>query len=203
MNPNNTQIQEKDAIDIMALFFAVLSYRWIIITSISIFSIIGIAFNSYRQDIFQTNASIIVSEDQSDPSSFINNNEYQFLYNNNLESEDHASIFKSTLILKQVVEKLDLNYRFQKKNTWRSNKVLTKESLPFEIVFKDETSQKQCIIKYQKENVIIEINDNTFSFSKKENIIENSIFKYKTKILNNTIKGTYFIDQFTRTSFEC
>ena len=24
---------------------------------------------------------------------------------------------------------------------------------PFEIVFKDETSQKQCIIKYQKENV--------------------------------------------------
>ena len=197
MNPNNPQIQEEDAIDIMALFFAVLSHRWIIITSIAIFSIIGVAFNSYRQDIFQTNASIIVSEDQSDPSSFINNNEYQFLYNNNLESEDHASIFKSTLILKQVVEKLDLNYRFQKKNTWKSNKVLTKESLPFEIIFKDETSQKQCIIKYQKENVIIEINDNTFSFSKKENIIENSIFKYKTKILNSIIQGTYIIDQFT------
>lgn len=118
MNPNNPQIQEEeeeDALDIMALFFAVLSHRWIIITSIAIFSIIGVAFNSYRQDIFQTNASIIVSEDQSDPSSFINNNEYQFLYNNNLESEDHASIFKSTLILKQVVEKLDLNYRYQKK----------------------------------------------------------------------------------------
>ena len=197
MNPNNPHIQEEDAIDVMALFFAVLSHRWIIITSITIFSIIGIAFNSYRRDIFQTNATIMVSEDQSDPSSFINNNEYQFLYNNKLESEDHASIFKSTLILKQVVEKLDLNYRFQKKYTWKSNKVLTKESLPFEIVFKDETSQKQCIIKYQKENVIIEINDNTFSFSKKENIIENSIFKYKTKILNNIIQGTYIIDQFT------
>ena len=78
----NPQIQKEgeDPIDIMALFFAVLSHRWIIITSIAIFSIIGIAFNSYRQDIFQTNASIIVSEDQSDPSSFINNNEYQFLY---------------------------------------------------------------------------------------------------------------------------
>ena len=197
MNPNNPHIQEEDAIDVMALFFAVLSHRWIIITSITIFSIIGIAFNSYRRDIFQTNATIMVSEDQSDPSSFINNNEYQFLYNNKLESEDHASIFKSTLILKQVVEKLDLNYRFQKKYTWKSNKVLTKESLPFEIVFKDETSQKQCIIKYQKENVIIEINDNTFSFSKKESIIENSIFKYKRKILNNIIQGTYIIDQFT------
>ena len=101
------------------------------------------------------------------------------------------------MILKQVVEKLDLNYRFQKKHTWKSNEVLTKESLPFEIVFKDETSQKHCIIKYQKENVIIEINDNTFSFSKKESIIENSIFKYKTKILNNIIQGTYIIDQFT------
>ena len=141
MNPNNSQIQKEDAVDMMALFFAVLSHRWIIITSIAIFSIIGIAFNSYRQDIFQTNASIIVNEDQSDPSSFINNNEYQFLYNNNLENEDHASIFKSTLILKQVIEKLDLNYRFQKKNTWKSNKVLTKESLPFEIIFKDETAQ--------------------------------------------------------------
>ena len=197
MNPNNPQIQEEDAIDVIALFFAVLSQRWIIITSITIFSIIGIAFNSYRRDIFQTNATIMVSEDQSDPSSFINNNEYQFLYNNKLESEDHISVFKSTLILKQVVEKLDLNYRFQKKYTWKSNKVLTKESLPFEIVFKDETSQKQCIIKYQKENVIIEINDNTFSFSKKESIIENSIFKYKTKILNNIIQGTYIIDQLT------
>ena len=98
MNPNNPQIQEEDAIDVIALFFAVLSQRWIIITSITIFSIIGIAFNSYRRDIFQTNATIMVSEDQSDPSSFINNNEYQFLYNNKLESEDHASIFKSTLI---------------------------------------------------------------------------------------------------------
>ena len=114
MNPNNPQIQEEDAIDAIALFFAVLSHRWVIITSITIFSIIGVAFNSYRQDIFQTHATIIVSEDQSDPSSFINNNEYQFLYNNKLDSEDHASIFKSTLILKQVVEKLDLNYRFQK-----------------------------------------------------------------------------------------
>ena len=85
MNPNNPHIQEEDAIDVMALFFAVLSHRWIIITSITIFSIIGIAFNSYRRDIFQTNATIMVSEDQSDPSSFINNNEYQFLYNNKLE----------------------------------------------------------------------------------------------------------------------
>ena len=197
MNPNNPQIQEEDAVDIMAMFFAVLSHRWIIITSIVIFSTIGIAFNYQRSDVFQTNATIIVNEDQSDPSSFINNNEYQFLYNNKLESEDHASIFKSTLILKQVVENLGLNYRFKKKHTWKSNKVLTKESLPFEIVFKDESFQKQCIIIFQKENVIININDNTFSFSQKENIIENSIFKYKTKISNNEIKGTYIIDQFT------
>jgi uncharacterized protein involved in exopolysaccharide biosynthesis len=199
MNTNNLQIieEENDPIDTMALLFAVLSHRWIIITSLIIFATIGIVFNSHRADIFQTNASIIVSEDQSDPSSFINNNEYQFLYNNNLESKDHASIFKSTLILKQVVEKLDLNYRFHKKNTWQSNKLLTKESLPFEIVFKNESFQKKCIITYQKENVIIKINDNTFSFSQKENTIENSIFKYKAKILNNRIKGTYIIDQFT------
>ena len=173
MNPNNPNIQEEDAIDVMALFFAVLSHRWIIITSITIFSIIGIAFNSYRRDIFQTNATIMVSEDQSDPSSFINNNEYQFLYNNKIDSEDQVSIFKSTLILNKVVEKLGINYRYFKKNRWKANELLTKESLPFEFVLKETNTENKCIIRYNKENVIIKINDHTFSFSKNKNEYEN------------------------------
>ena len=105
-----------------------------------IFAIIGSLYNYYKQDIYKTNATLLISEDQSDPSSFINNNEYQFLYNNNLENEDQVSVFKSTLILNEVVEKLGLNYRYFKENTWKANQVLTKESLPFDFVFKNHHS---------------------------------------------------------------
>ena len=110
METNNGHTQE-DQIDIIEILFTILSQRFLIISSLIIFIFLGIIYNYYHQDIFKTNATLLISEDQSDPSSFINNNEYQFLYNNKIESEDQVSIFKSTLILNKVVENLGINYR--------------------------------------------------------------------------------------------
>jgi len=126
METNNGHTQE-DQIDIIEILFTILSQRFLIISSLIIFIFLGIIYNYYHQDIFKTNATLLISEDQSDPSSFINNNEYQFLYNNKIESEDQVSIFKSTLILNKVVENLGFNYRYFKKNTWKANELLTKE----------------------------------------------------------------------------
>ena len=193
---NQHNITEEDSIDIIAILFTVLSNRWIIIISVTIFTIFGFSYTYYQQEIFKTYSTLFIDEDQSDASSFINNNEFQFLSNNSLDSEDHASLFKSTLVLKKVVEKLDLNYRYFKKNIWKNNKLLTKESLPFEIVFKKRISENKCFIKYQKNNVIIKINEQTFSFSKNENIIENSLFIYKPKFLNHISQDTYIIEEF-------
>lgn len=195
-NYNQQNITEEDSIDIIAILFTLLSNRWIIIISVTIFTIFGFSYNYYQQEIFKTYSTLFIDEDQSDASSFINNNEFQFLSNNSLDSEDHASLFKSTLVLKKVVEKLDLNYRYFKKNIWKNNKLLTKESLPFEIVFKKRISENKCFIKYQKNNVIIKINEQTFSFSKNENIIENSLFIYKPKFLNHISQDTYIIEEF-------
>ena len=161
----NNQHKSEDEIDILEILFVLLSYRWLIFSSIIIFAIIGSLYNYYHQDIFKTNATLLISDDQSDPSSFINNNDYEFLYNNNLESEDQVSVFKSTLILNEVVEKLGLNYRYFKKNKWKTNEVLTKESLPFEFVFKKTKSNNNCTVSFSNENVIITINDQIFSFS--------------------------------------
>ena len=160
----------EDQTDLIEIIFTILSHRWLITSSIVIFSITGLVYNYYHHDIFKTYATLLVSEDQSDPSSFINNNEYQFLYNNNLKSQDQVSIFKSTLILNKVIEKLGINYRYFKKNKWKANKLLTKESLPFEFIFKQTITENKCSISYDKENVIIIINDNTFSFSKRERL---------------------------------
>ena len=116
MQTNNQHSQE-DHIDIIEILFTILSQRMLIISSLIVFTLFGIIYNYYHHDIFETNATILVSEDQTDPSSFINNNEYQFLYNNKLENKDQVSIFKSTLILNQIAEELGINYRYFKKNT--------------------------------------------------------------------------------------
>ena len=199
MMHTNKEHTNEDQIDIIEILFTILSQRFLIISSLIIFIFLGIMYNYYHQDIFKTNATLLISEDQSDPSSFINNNEYQFLYNNKIDSEDQVSIFKSTLILNKVVEKLGINYRYFKKNRWKANELLTKESLPFEFVLKETNTENKCIIRYNKENVIIKINEHTFSFSKNKNEFENSIFRYKTKYLNNVDQNTYLINQFNKT----
>ena len=198
MIQENKKRNNEDEIDILEILFVVLSHRWIIFISIIIFAVIGSLYNYYKQDVFKTSATLLISEDQSDPSSFINNNEYQFLYNNNLENEDQVSVFKSTLILNEVVEKLGLNYRFFKKNTWRANEVLTKESLPFDFVLKTTISNNKCSVSFNKESVIVKIDEKTFSFSKNKSEFENSIFRYRTKFLNYEDHNTYIINQFTK-----
>ena len=198
MIQENKKRNNEDEIDILEILFVVLSHRWIIFISIIIFAVIGSLYNYYKQDVFKTSATLLISEDQSDPSSFINNNEYQFLYNNNLENEDQVSVFKSTLILNEVVEKLGLNYKFLKKNTWRANEVLTKESLPFDFVLKTTISNNKCSVSFNKESVIVKIDEKTFSFSKNKSEFENSIFRYRTKFLNYEDHNTYIINQFTK-----
>ena len=197
METNNEHTNE-DQINIIEILFTILSQRFLIISSLIIFIFFGIIYNYYHQDIFKTNATLLISEDQSDPSSFINNNEYQFLYNNKIDNEDQVSIFKSTLILNRVVENLGANYRYFKKNRWKANELLTKESLPFEFVLKETNTENKCIIRYNKENVIIKINEHTFSFSKNKNEFENSIFRYKAKFLNYEDYNTYLINQFDK-----
>ena len=188
----------EDEIDLLEILFVVLSHRWIIFSSIIIFAIIGSLYNYYKQDIYKTNATLLISEDQKDPSSFINNNEYQFLYNNNLENEDQVSVFKSTLILNEVVEKLGLNYRYFKENTWKANQVLTKESLPFDFVLKTTMSYNKCSVSFNKESVIVKIDEKTFSFSKNKSEFENSMFRYRPKFLNYEDQNTYLINKYDK-----
>ena len=189
----NTQENETDIIEI---FFNILSQRWLIISTFMIFTLYGIIHINYREEIFKTNATLLISEEQSDASSFLNNNEYQFLYNNNVENEDQVSLFKSTLILNQVIERLGIDYKFYKKKTWKSNELLTKESLPFEIDFKKSIYKNNCFVRFSRESVTIEINDKIFSFSTNESKFENSIFVYKPKFLNYESQETYIIKQF-------
>ena len=198
MELSNQQTNE-DQINIIEILFSLLSQRFLIILSLIIFTFLGIIYNYYQPGMFQTNATLLITKDQSDPSSFLLNNENEFLYNKYIEGEDHASVFNSTLILNKVVENLDLNYRYFKKNKWKANELLTKESLPFEFYFKNEKTKNNCIVSFKKEQITIAINDKIFSFSSNESEFENSLFSYKTKFLNDVGQDTYIINQFDMT----
>ena len=190
------EYNKEDKIDYSKILFALLSQRFLIISLLILFTGVGVIYNYYQHEIFQTNATLLISKEQSDPSSFINNNDYQFLYNNEADSEDHVSVFKSTLVLNNVVEKLSLNYRYFKINKWKANKLLTKEALPFKFYFKNNKTENESSISFNKEIVIIKINDKSFSFSTNESEFENSLFSYKTKLFNDVGQDTYIIRQF-------
>ena len=80
MEYTNEQAGE-DQLDLLKIVFTLLSKRWLIISSVLVFSAIGIVYNYYHQEKFQTNTTLLISKDQSDPSSFINNNQYNWKKN--------------------------------------------------------------------------------------------------------------------------
>ena len=194
-NRNSQYYQEDEPIDITEILFTILSHRGVILASVITCTLIGITYNYYHNYTFKTNATLLVSKDQSDPSSFINNNEYQYLYDNKNAPIDHVAVFKSTIILNKVADDLDLNYRYYRKNLWKDNELIIKESLPFEIYFKQNISDNKCIISFKNKSVSIQINDKTFSFSINENEFENSIFAYKPKFLNYESQDTFIINK--------
>ena len=97
MQTNNQQTNE-DQINIIEILFSLLSQRLLIILSLIIFTFLGIIYNHYNPDVFTTSATVLITKDQSDPSSFLLNNENEFLYNKYVDREDHASVFKSCLL---------------------------------------------------------------------------------------------------------
>ena len=122
MELSNQQTNEEQ-MDVLGILLSILKYRLLIIISILIFFFLGIIYTHYHPDVFNTSATLLITKDESDPSSFLLNNENEFLYNKYIEGEDHASVFNSTLILNKVVENLDLNYRYFKKNKWKANEL--------------------------------------------------------------------------------
>ena len=97
-NKNNF---DDDEIDFIPLLIEIVRHRFKIILSVFIFSIFGLLYYNLSSDIYTTNATILITDNQSDPSSFINNNQYQYLFENNVDNEDQISLFKSSLILNQ------------------------------------------------------------------------------------------------------
>lgn len=189
-NKNNF---DDDEIDFIPLFIEIVRHRFIIILGVFIFSIFGVLYYKLSSDIYTTNATILINDSQSDPSSFINNNQYQYLFENNVDNEDHISLFKSSLILNQLVDDLNLDIKYYRKHLFKQDEQILKESLPFSIEFKNPSQETKYIVEYNNKDVKVTIDDLDFSFLKTNVEFQNKYFKYKLKDLKKTESKKYRI----------
>ena len=194
MSDMNNYDDNNDEFDFLEYFFILLSFRRLIFLIFTTISVIGIISYYYSSIIYTTNATLLVDKDQTDPSSFISNNEFEFINDISLENEDQISLFKSTSILNNVIEQTGINYKHYSKKRFKLKTLLNVESLPFVFSFKSEGNQNKAEIDINKNYVKVKINDEIFSFAKNKAEFENSLFKYKSKSLNH-IKNNNFIVQ--------
>ena len=195
---NKNQYDSGEELNLQQLLWAVLSYRWLIISSCILFTLIGILYSYYTPNTYTTNATLLLREDQSTASNFINENDFQFLFNNDRQDEDHISIFTSTIVLNDVVEKLDLKYEYYKMHILKQDEKLIKHTLPFELRFKDDKVNQTCVLRYAKDLVFIEINDKLYSFPKSQTKFDNSLFVYQKLSFSYEGEESYMIKKYTK-----
>ena len=159
MSDMNNYDDNNDEFDFLEYFFILLSFRRLIFLIFTTISVIGIISYYYSSIIYTTNATLLVDKDQTDPSSFISNNEFEFINDISLENEDQISLFKSTSILNNVIEQTGINYKHYSKKRFKLKTLLNVESLPFVFSFKSEGNQNKAEIDINKNYVKVKIND--------------------------------------------
>ena len=182
-----------DEIDFLPILIEIVRHRFKIILGVFIFSIFGLLYYNLSQDIYTTNATILITDNQSDPSSFINNNQYQYLFENNVDNEDQISLFQSSLILNELVDDLNLDIKYYRHNLFKQDEQILKESLPFSIEFKNPSLGTNYIVEYNNEEVKVILDDLDFSFLKTNVEFENKYFKYRLIDLKKTESKKYRI----------
>ena len=189
-NKNNFK---EDEIELIPILIEIVRHRFKIILGVFIFSIFGLLYYNLSQDIYTTNATILITDNQSDPSSFINNNQYQYLFENNVDNEDQISLFQSSLILNELVDDLNLDIKYYRHNLFKQDEQILKESLPFSIEFKNPSLGTNYIVEYNNEEVKVILDDLDFSFLKTNVEFENKYFKYRLIDLKKTESKKYRI----------
>ena len=155
---SNKELIQDYEIDLIQVFFDILSLRKWIIASLLVSIIIGTIFIYSSSETYKSNATLFFKEEESDPSSFISDNNYSFLFENSIKSQDQVSLISSSLILGNVVDNLSLENRYYINNKLKPNYELFEEELPFSIEFKENFDFDQCFIKINNQNIVFDIN---------------------------------------------
>ena len=195
---SNKERIDKDEIDLVQVFFDILSLRKWIIASLLLSIIIGTIFIYFSSETYKSNATLFFKDEESDPSNFISDKDYSFLFNNSIKEQDQVSLISSSLILGNVVDNLRLQNRYFINNKLKSNYELSQEELPFSIEFKENFDFDQCFIKINNQNIVFDINNKKISFPTTQKEIENSIFKFKAKENLNYLENNNYVIEYVK-----
>ena len=137
----------------------------------------------YSDRVYESSAQIQIKNSKSDPSSFLTQGSGIFNLDKSNNIKNDIAIISSQHILKQVVQKLNLQV---KTFTYGSlvgsinKKLQFKYLLPIDLIFKN--SEKNIKLKFEVENnqLVIFSNDSTFYLSKGE-VLDTNLFFIKPK----------------------
>jgi len=174
---NSNPLQEADSADIKKeigyyLFF----WPWFLLTTLIILAA-AFLFLRYSNTVYSSTAQIQIKTD-SDPASFLMTDLDPFNMDKVVVENDIALI-TSHHILKQVVQRLDLQYKVYSYGSIVgsiNSNLLFKNKLPIEVVIKD--SEKTKTFEFEVIDNILEISDNdsTYTLKKGEVLDQEDIY---------------------------
>ncbi|MCL1943727.1 MAG: polysaccharide biosynthesis tyrosine autokinase [Candidatus Azobacteroides sp.] len=146
--------QEEDSINLKQLFYKYLSYWKWIVASFILFVLLGFLYTKITTPIYEVQSSVLIKKNDSGAGA--NDLMAQLnLFSGSKETDNEVEIFKSYTLMERVVEDLNLNVRYYKKEGLRKRELYKDSPIRVEIITPNDTLfQKPLKMKLTGENNI-------------------------------------------------
>ncbi len=135
---------DDQSVDIKSIIFNCLSHWYLFVISVIIALIAGFFINRYKDNIYQTTATVLIKDDRSsfDPTSIMTNMSYSNMQN----IENEMTILKSWSLVERVVKKMGIEVTYMNKG--RIATVEMYKNAPFDVEF-DRTVPQSVNLVYE------------------------------------------------------
>lgn len=122
---------DDQSVDIKSIIFNCLSHWYLFVISVIIALIAGFFINRYKDNIYQTTATVLIKNDRSsfDPTSIMTNMSYSNMQN----IENEMTILKSWSLVERVVKKMGIEVTYMNKGRIATTEMY--KSAPFDVEF--------------------------------------------------------------------
>ena len=122
---------DDQSVDIKSIIFNCLSHWYLFVISVIIALIAGFFINRYKDNIYQTTATVLIKDDRSsfDPTSIMTNMSYSNMQN----IENEMTILKSWSLVERVVKKMGIEVTYMNKGRIATTEMY--KSAPFDVEF--------------------------------------------------------------------
>lgn len=135
---------DDQSVDIKSIIFNCLSHWYLFVISVIIALIAGFFINRYKDNIYQTTATVLIKDDRSsfDPTSIMTNMSYSNMQN----IENEMTILKSWSLVERVVKKMGIEVTYMNKGRIATSEMY--KNAPFDVEF-DRSVPQSVGLEYE------------------------------------------------------